>query len=41
MSKDFGWLDRIPETVEIRFGPITRRFLAELRKLREKESRPK
>ena len=37
---DFSWLDRLPEAVEAKFGPVTRRVLAELRKLREKEGRP-
>jgi hypothetical protein len=34
---DLSWLDRVPETVEARLGPATRRILAALRRLREAE----
>ncbi len=37
MAVDFSWLDRVPQTVEKRFGPATRKVLAALRRLREKE----
>ena len=43
MSKglDFAWLDRIPEAVEARFGPVTRKFLAVLRWLQERDGEPR
>ena len=42
MSKgpDYTWLDRVPEAVATRFGPVTRRFLAAFKWVREKEGGP-
>ncbi len=42
MSKDLdlSWLDRVPEAVEAKFGPIMREVLRELRRIwREAERR--
>ncbi len=35
---DLSWLDRVPEAVEARLGPATRRVLEALRRLREAEA---
>ncbi len=38
---DLAWLDLVPEAVEEKLGPATRRVLTALRKLRKKEGGPK